>query len=174
MNLSSWQSLGYDTHSQIVLPESQLFVNHNNGDFHLLPSSQPLDIGTSLVSSIVAVDADGVVRPQGSGYDIGAYEYKSTTSVEDEKVVNDFKLYQNYPNPFNPSTTIQYAIDSRQFVTLKVYDILGKEVVTLVEEFKPAGKYGVSFDASLLPSGVYIYQLIVRNYIQTRKMVLLK
>ena len=174
MNLSSWQSLGYDTHSQIVLPESQLFVNHNNGDFHLLPSSQPLDIGTSLVSSIVAIDLDGVTRPQGSGYDIGAYEYTSTTSVEDEKVVNDFKLYQNYPNPFNPSTTIQYAIDSRQFVTLKVYDILGKEVATLVNEEKPAGSYEIDFDAHNLSSGIYFYQLIVGNYIQTRKMVLLK
>ena len=174
MSLSSWQSLGYDTHSQIVLDENQIFVDPINSNFHLLPSSQPINIGTSLVSPIVAVDLDGVTRPQGNGFDIGAYEYTSATSIEEEQVVNDFKLYQNYPNPFNPSTTIQYAIDSRQFVTLKVFDILGNEIATLVEEFKPAGKYRVSFNASMSPSGVYIYQLIVRNYIQTRKMVLLK
>jgi hypothetical protein len=89
-------------------------------------------------------------------------------------IPQDFLLYQNYPNPFNPVTSIQYAISSRQFVTLKVYDILGSEVATLVDEEKPAGEYEVEFDASELPSGIYFYKLTAGEYNQTRKMLLLK
>lgn len=88
--------------------------------------------------------------------------------------VSDFELYQNYPNPFNPGTSLQYAIGSMQFVTLKVYDLLGSEVATLVNEEKPAGSYKVSFDASQLPSGVYYYRLQGREFSQTKKMILLK
>jgi parallel beta-helix repeat protein len=174
MSLTSWQALGYDINSQIALPENQLFVNHNIGNFYLLPSSQPINIGTSLVSPIVNIDIAGVFRPQGSGYDIGCYEFTSTTEVVEENTPQSLQLFQNYPNPFNPSTTIQYAIDSRQFVTLKVYDILGNEIATLVDEYRPTGKHWVSYNASLLPSAVYIYQLIAGSYIQTRKMVLLR
>ncbi|MBE0571455.1 MAG: T9SS type A sorting domain-containing protein [Ignavibacteriaceae bacterium] len=85
-----------------------------------------------------------------------------------------FSLSQNYPNPFNPSTSLQYAIGSRQFVTLKVYDLLGREVATLVNEEKHPGTYEVEFNATGLPSGVYFYQLIAGNYIETKKMVLIK
>jgi len=85
-----------------------------------------------------------------------------------------FYLLQNYPNPFNPSTNLQYAISSRQFVTLKIYDLLGREVATLVNEEKPAGEYEVEFNATNLPSGIYFYQLKAGNFIETRKMILLK
>ena len=181
MSLASWQALGYDAHSQIVQTENQIFVDPNNSNYHLLQSSQPTNIGTSLVSSVVAVDIDGVLRPQGSGYDIGAYEYSSTTSVEDEKVVNDFKLYQNYPNPFNPSTRIRFTIpivethrDASLLTTLKVYDILGNVVASLVDKEKPAGNYEVDFDASQLSSGIYFYQLRTNSFLQTKSMVLIK
>jgi hypothetical protein len=104
-----------------------------------------------------------------------------TVGVQDEEkpIVTNFKLEQNYPNPFNPSTKIQYAISSRQFVTLKVYDILGNEIATLVSEEKPAGEYEVTFDSHSgevrnLPSGVYFYQLKAGTFIQTKKMVYLK
>jgi len=170
--------LGYDTHSQIVLPESQLFVNHNNGDFHLLPFSQPLNIGTSLVSSVVTIDADGIARPQGSGYDIGAYEFLSPTIAEEETLPQKFILYQNYPNPFNPSTTIQYTIDSKQFVTLNVYDILGNVVAALVNGEQAAGNYEIEFNTSSTnhhpSSGVYFYRLEAGNFIGIKKMLLLK
>jgi len=86
----------------------------------------------------------------------------------------EFKLEQNYPNPFNPSTSIQYAIGSRQFVQLKVYDVLGKEVATLVDEEKPAGMYNVHFSMNNLSSGIYFYQLKAGDYLETKKMVLLK
>ncbi|MDH3268545.1 MAG: YCF48-related protein, partial [Ignavibacteria bacterium] len=85
-----------------------------------------------------------------------------------------FVLYQNYPNPFNPSTTISWQSPVGSHQTLKIYDVLGNLVVTLVDEYRIAGSFEVDFDATDLTSGVYIYQIIVGNYIQTRKMILLK
>jgi hypothetical protein len=85
-----------------------------------------------------------------------------------------YSLSQNFPNPFNPSTSIQYAISSRQFVELKIYDVLGNEVSTLVNEQKPAGNYEVEFLADGLGSGIYYYSLKARFYTATKKMILLK
>ena len=95
------------------------------------------------------------------------------------EITLDYLLSQNYPNPFNPSTIIKYAVSSRQFVSLKVYDVLGKEIVTLVNKEKPAGNYEVEFNSrglinQTLPSGIYFYLLRAGNYIETKKMVLLK
>ena len=98
-----------------------------------------------------------------------------TTGLDEEiNTPLSFNLSQNYPNPFNPSTRIQYAIDSRQFVSLKVYDILGKEVATLVNEEKSVGTYEQNWNAANLPSGVYFYHLQAGDYVETKKMVLLK
>jgi len=92
--------------------------------------------------------------------------------------INNYKLTQNYPNPFNPSTTISYQIPVPGKVTLKIYDILGREVTTLVNEEQSAGNYKVTFDASRFASGVYLYRIFAKgktkNFVQTKKMVLLK
>jgi hypothetical protein len=98
------------------------------------------------------------------------------TSVESEKQVvpAGFSLFQNYPNPFNPSTVISYQLLVNSHATLKVYDVLGREVVTLVNEQKSAGVYQVTFDAHLLPSGVYFYRLQAGSYLETRKLVMLR
>ena len=85
-----------------------------------------------------------------------------------------YKLFDNYPNPFNPSTIIQYQIPINGMVTLKVFDVLGREIRTLVHENKTAGSYSVNFDASKLASGVYIYQLKAGNFVSTKKMMYLK
>lgn len=85
-----------------------------------------------------------------------------------------FNLEQNYPNPFNPNTNIRFSISESGFVTLKIYDILGREVSTLVNENLNAGKYDISFDASNLTSGVYYYTLTAGNFVETRKMILSK
>jgi len=87
---------------------------------------------------------------------------------------SNFSLKQNYPNPFNPTTTIQYSIPQHSNVTLKVYDILGNEVATLVNEEKERGIYSVSFDASQLSSGMYLYRLQAGSFIETKKMILVK
>jgi hypothetical protein len=99
--------------------------------------------------------------------------------VEEEPSPIGYYLSQNYPNPFNPSTKIDFRIEEFGFVTLKVYDVLGNEISTLVNEEMSAGDYEVVFnvdtnrDASL-PSGVYFYQLKAGNYIETKKMILAK
>ena len=97
------------------------------------------------------------------------------TSLIDDKVTPDgFILEQNYPNPFNPTTTISFSIPSSSFISLKVYDILGKEVATLVNEEKQAGNYEVNFDAASLSSGTYFYRLQAGNIIATKKLLLVK
>jgi len=85
-----------------------------------------------------------------------------------------YKLEQNYPNPFNPSTIIDYSIKNAGSVTIKIYDILGREVKTLINENKPAGSYKVEFNASSLPSGVYLYKLKSGKFVNVKKMILLK
>jgi hypothetical protein len=105
--------------------------------------------------------------------------FDSPVSVEDEfqnnvSSVDEFVLMQNYPNPFNPATSLQYTIGSRQFVTIKIYDVLGNEISILVNEFKPAGTYQINFNASEQPSGIYFYQLTAGNFTATKKMIYLK
>jgi len=85
-----------------------------------------------------------------------------------------YELFSNYPNPFNPTTTIKYQIPGAGFVTLKVYDVLGNEVALLINEQKQAGRFEVSFDASNLSSGVYIYKISVSDFVDTKKMILLR
>ncbi len=87
---------------------------------------------------------------------------------------SEFMLSQNYPNPFNPVTKIRYSLPQSSFISIKVYDILGKEVSTLVNQYLIAGEYEVEFNASNLPSGVYIYKLLSGNYVKTRKLLFLK
>ncbi|HSR16796.1 MAG TPA: T9SS type A sorting domain-containing protein [Ignavibacteriaceae bacterium] len=86
----------------------------------------------------------------------------------------DYALYQNYPNPFNPTTIISYQLPVTGFVTLKVYDLLGREVATLVNKQESAGTYEHSFNASSLSSGIYIYKMQAGNFISTRKLMLIK
>jgi hypothetical protein len=87
---------------------------------------------------------------------------------------NEYALFQNYPNPFNPVTTIQYNVSGTGFVSLKVFNPLGQEVVTLVQGIVPAGSHAVAWDATNLPSGIYFLRMNAGEFVQTRKMVLLK
>jgi hypothetical protein len=104
-----------------------------------------------------------------------SYDELTITNIENNNFSpSEFKLNQNYPNPFNPSTVISYQLPVSSNVTLKVYDLLGIEVATLVDEYKPAGNYEVEFNASDLTCGIYFYKLRTDNYIETRKMILLK
>jgi len=103
-------------------------------------------------------------------YDFLIYEPK----VESEIIPAKYYLSDNYPNPFNPTTSIKYSLPEQQFVSLKIFDILGKEVASLVNENKSAGNYEVNFDASNLSSGVYFYQFRAGNFTETKKMLLMK
>jgi hypothetical protein len=86
----------------------------------------------------------------------------------------DYELGQNYPNPFNPTTQIDFSIKSAGMVTLKVYDMLGTEVASLVNETKEPGNYSTTFNADNLPSGIYMYRLSTSNFVDTKKLILLK
>jgi len=100
----------------------------------------------------------------------------SVTGVEDENIIipEEYTLYQSYPNPFNPTTKIKYSLPNSDIVSLKVFDILGREIAVLVNEYKTAGTYSVEFNASKFASGVYFYQLKSGNFLETKKMTLLK
>jgi hypothetical protein len=90
------------------------------------------------------------------------------------ELTKNFLLLQNYPNPFNPSTTINYQLPTQNHITLKIFDVLGREVATLVNGVEEAGYKSVNFDASKLPSGVYFYRIQAGSYVQTNKMLLMK
>ncbi len=94
--------------------------------------------------------------------------------ANNQTVPTAFSLQQNYPNPFNPATTIEYSVPVNRRITLKVYDVLGRQVGLLADEFKLAGNYKLNYDAGLLPSGVYFYTLSGEGFSQTRKMTLVK
>ncbi|MHB9010653.1 MAG: T9SS type A sorting domain-containing protein [Ignavibacteriaceae bacterium] len=101
----------------------------------------------------------------------------SLTAVKERNTGNvpdGFSLSQNYPNPFNPTTSINYSIPKASFVSIKVYDVLGNEVALLVNEEKPAGNYGVTFDAGKLSSGVYFYKMQAGNFVETKKLIVMK
>jgi hypothetical protein len=93
---------------------------------------------------------------------------------ENDEIPTEFVLKQNYPNPFNPSTTITFSIPNEDLVSLKVFNSLGEEVAEIINETKATGNYSVSFDAGELTSGVYFYKISAGNFIQTRKMILVK
>ncbi len=132
---------------------------------NLLPDSLIVMIASGLLS--------GQVGTELTVDEIG-FTYGFTDVSQVEEYPKDFYLFQNYPNPFNPSTTIKYSIPSSEFVTLKVFDLIGNEVATLVNEDKPAGNYEAKFNAVELSSGIYFYTLKAGNFIETRKMILLK
>lgn len=100
---------------------------------------------------------------------------RNTTGVKGQgNTISAFKLYQNYPDPFNPATTIEYSVARPAHVTLKVFDLTGREVSTLVDAKKPAGNYSVQFDASKLPSGPYFYRMHAGRFTKTMKLILIK
>jgi hypothetical protein len=111
--------------------------------------------------------------------DIQLYQEPSSVENQSNENITEFKLYSNYPNPFNPTTKISWQSPVSSWQTLKVYDILGREVATLVDEYKPAGKYEVEFSAQsgntpILNSGVYLYRIQTGNFSLTKKMVILR
>ena len=174
-----------------------LFVDILNNDFHLQDLSPCIGVGIDSIE-IAGVwyyapltDIEGNQRPNpiSTMPDMGAYESQFPSRVDEQisELPTEFSLSQNYPNPFNPSTQIRFAIpqDARgetQDVILKVYDILGNELVTLVNEKLSAGEYEVEFDGDGLTSGIYFYQLRTGNFstssgqsfIETKKMLLIK
>lgn len=183
-DLGEWQTTGNDFHSiseipRFVFPDLHINVNViSNIESH------------AITIEGITNDIDGNLRSP-TKPDIGADEFDGITGIFEgtEVMPSEFKLDQNYPNPFNPMTKIKYSIPNvvthlTVSVQLKVYDVLGREVRTLIDKEEDAGYHSVDFsagdgsafggNASSLPSGVYFYQLKAGNYIETKKMILLR
>ena len=139
------------------------------------------DENVSSKAIAISTEVNGYVYAAGEGentlgnQNMFAVKLSNVTGIEKNLItLNDYYLLQNYPNPFNPSTKISWQSPVSGHQSLKVYDVLGNEVATLVDEYKSAGSYEVDFIASELPSGVYIYKLQSGDFIKTMKMILLK
>jgi uncharacterized Ntn-hydrolase superfamily protein len=144
-------------------------IDNGNGTYEATITS-PIAIGTDTVSSKIISGSDTISVLQKA-----VITYINPTSINEESNhPAKFYLYQNSPNPFNPSTKISWQSPVSSWQTLKVYDVLGNEVATLVDEFKPAGKYEVEFDTNGITTGIYFYKLQVGNFIETKKMVLIR
>lgn len=123
-----------------------------------------------VVASDTTAPNSGIIQTDGATWSISG----SVGVEEEDQVPTQFSLSQNYPNPFNPSTTINFSVPSSEFVTLKVFDVLGNEVQTLVNKEKPTGSYQVEFNASHLSSGIYFYTISAGSFVETKKMILLR
>ncbi len=167
--LADWQATGKDSNSVTELPDFIAPYLHID---EAIPNH--LESGGTPIAGI-EIDFDGNLRNAVTP-DIGADEFDGIINDvgEETPLPTKFALEQNYPNPFNPSTKISWQSPVVSQQTLKIYDILGNEVATLVDEFKPVGRYEIEFNASALPSGVYFYQLRAGEFVNTKKMIFLK
>ena len=148
-----------------------------------LSSVTDLGDGTyeATITSPIAIGADTISAKVISGSDTVYVFWKSIVTYINPTAISEesnqpyrFYLYQNSPNPFNPTTNIGFRIADFGFVSLKVFDVLGREVATLVDEYKPAGSYEVEFNADKLPSGIYFYQIKAGQFVDTKNMILIK
>jgi len=146
-------------------------VTVNPGDTISVLYAQLIARGTDNINSITKLreTADYIQQI----YDENFQSVVSIKNISNE-IPAKYELYQNYPNPFNPVTHLEFEISNPGFVSLKVYDMLGKEIKTLVNENKTAGRYAVEFDGSNLPSGIYYYKMVAGKFSNTKDMVLLK
>lgn len=148
--MSDWEKIGFvEGHGTVYIPYEYSFKDES------------IQSAGSYYYRLKQIDTDG------------SFEYSDPVEITIFPP-EGYELAQNFPNPFNPSTQITYSIPEYQKVILKVFDILGNEVTTLVDEYKPAGKYSVEYNGSAISSGVYVYSLITEKYRAFRKMILMK
>ncbi|MDX2128303.1 MAG: FG-GAP-like repeat-containing protein [Chloroherpetonaceae bacterium] len=155
-------SLSYSLHNGST-PFTKFIALHQSPR---IPKFVSVDINKDRFMDIVSFDTDSIFVYLNLG--------NSLQSPEEPQKPIAFELEQNFPNPFNPSTTIRYKIEGSTFLTLEVFDMLGKKVATLANEFKPAGSYEVQFQARGLASGLYFYRLKAGSFQESKKMLLLK
>jgi polygalacturonase len=159
--------------------EDSIFAGSRSADgriFYLTDSTDTAEAGTGDYATQFATEPYWVARAGVTSFgSFGVGNFKLTSVVSrDGGTPYEFMLYQNYPNPFNPSTVISYELKTASHVTLKVYDVLGRELKTLVNEKQGGGNHMVTFSAADLPSGIYFYRLEAETYSRTRKLVVIK
>ncbi|NOR44714.1 MAG: T9SS type A sorting domain-containing protein [Candidatus Delongbacteria bacterium] len=184
-NLVTTNSNGDSCDPWFNISMDPMFEDVGNGDYRLQSGSPCIDAGTNTIDGyeFPIADFDNNYRiwdGDGNGseiVDMGVYEYDShSTDIDNEElIIGNYTLEQNYPNPFNPETTISYSLMNNAQVHLKVYDILGRELVDLVDSKQNKGSHEVKFNASMLTSGIYFYRLSVdEKVVSNKKMMLLK
>jgi photosystem II stability/assembly factor-like uncharacterized protein len=153
------------------LQPSWIYVSYNNGSFY-----SPYSEGLFENASVEAFAVNDTFMFAGTDYN-GLWRRLRPGVVNvqtQQNVPEKFNLSQNYPNPFNPSTSISYSIPSSSLVSIKVYDVIGNEVATLVNEIKSAGNYEANYNAEGLTSGIYFYRIQAADFVETKKMILVK
>ncbi|MGE5437263.1 MAG: T9SS type A sorting domain-containing protein [Syntrophothermus sp.] len=161
-----------DDHDFVPVIQSPAYVINKGSDLNNLPYNIDLFTG----------DYCNPTHSRGTSWNRGAFEETSNTFQDEipgmekrnSEKIKEYYITQNYPNPFNPTTTISYSLSKSGSTTLKVFDILGREIITLVNEEKPAGSYTVEFNASNLSSGIYFYSLTSGSFTMNKKMILMK
>ena len=172
--LSSTLISAIDTSGNIASASVSIY----NGSYHILFLKngsyfiRASKVGNQTIEYGNTINIDLKNKPTTDNVDL----YFNLTGTEKNigETPNSFKLFQNFPNPFNPSTIIKYKIPKESFVFIKVYDIIGREIATLVSEQQKAGYYNVQFNAANLPTGIYFYRISSGNYSAVNKMLLLK
>lgn len=172
---ANWDSVSGATGYRLDVSTSITFNDYEYKD---------LDVGNTIGRNVAGLSDSTSYYYQVRAYNSGDTSSNSntitvTTNVTSvEQIRSDipltYALSQNYPNPFNPTTTIQFALPKKSRVTLKLFDMIGREVVTLIDGESPAGEFKVLLGAGNLPSGVYFYRLETRDFVRTRKLTLLK
>ena len=171
-----FSSGAYCTASYPDLGHPDWFFYLSTGNGYVISDHQYLAHTELEMDQDVWLTQEGVVNNKDDVVEAAIKWINGTSSIEENnnELVLDYNLSNNYPNPFNPLTTISYSIPKKGFVSLKVYDVLGNEIVTIIHENKQAGKYKVEFEANEITSGIYFYQLKSGDYIETKKMIFLK
>ncbi len=160
-----------------AVPYSDISFVISAGPFSI-PARQSIDVGFSIAAGSTIDELRNAIRQSRNKYP----NVRTDIKEEQKSLPTEFSLYQNYPNPFNPETKIKYSIpvvetrrgESLQLVKLRVYDVLGREVATLVNELQQPGQYVKTLHVTSLPSGVYFYRLTANEYSETKKMILIK
>lgn len=178
-----WQPLICDSEGTVYVGSTFGYNYYAISNDGTLKWKLPLEFNSQQVDNTGAISKAGTLYLGVHNTSLVTNQTKTLIAIKDtgavsvdenNVIINNYSLSQNYPNPFNPNTTINYTVKERGFVQLKVYDVLGKEIVTLVKEEKPQGIYSVSFNGNNLPSGVYVYSLRVNEFIENKKMILLR
>ena len=165
----------------LVLADTSLFVATNGSGVYLTQDDGVSwtwvseGLTTLYVRSLLVTTNNYLFAGTANGLVCKRPLYEMITSVRKQiNSLSKYSLSQNYPNPFNPNTTIRYSLPQSSNVVIKIFDVLGNEIETIVNEEKPVGTYEITYYAENLPSGVYFYQLKAGDYIETKKMILMK
>ena len=175
MGGSSYYSTAHEAERQIVnqwIRTSGAFDAVIDFDVAMRDSSNPINLRPDGDSGDHLHPNEAGHRMMGEAVDLNLFAGGGATGVDDAKEAPEgFELRQNYPNPFNPTTNVRFEVGGLGFVSLKVFDLLGREVATLVNEVKQPGEYAIQWDADGFASGVYLYRLRVGSFVETRKLV---